>query len=157
MVQPYIVNVDAVNSWWQAAINTCNEQMQHLVDNNDEAAILKVIEDSIRDAIPDGMSEEMGEEFIADALEAAKDDPGWLVFGRFFAEIMSDFMNSMGRGDFREVPGTTIKILPLTNSEGKVRGVEISRSQMDDSAIQEIASNGISGIEDFLNSRVNNQ
>jgi hypothetical protein len=156
-LQPYIINVDAVVEWWRSAMTSANEQMQHLIDNNNENAILGTLENALRAAIPEDVSDDEREEFIQHALEAAKSDPCHLMFGRVFAEIISDFMSNMSGGDFREVPGSTITVSPLKNQEGKIRGVEINRSQLDDQEIQEIASNGISGIEDFLKSRVNEQ
>ena len=156
-MQPYIINVDAVVEWWRSAMTSANEQMQHLIDNNNENAILGTLENALRAAIPEDVSDDEREEFIQHALEAAKSDPCHLMFGRVFAEIISDFMSNMSGGDFREVPGSTITVSPLKNQEGKIRGVEINRSQLDDQEIQEIASNGISGIEDFLKSRVNEQ
>jgi hypothetical protein len=156
-LQPYIINVDAVVEWWRSAMTSANEQMQHLIDNNDENALLGTLENALRAAIPEDVSDDEREEFVRQALEAAKSDPCHLMFGRIFAEMLSDFMSNVSGGDFREVPGSTITVSPLKNQEGKIRGVEISRSQLDDQEIQEIASNGISGIEDFLKSRVNEQ
>ncbi len=156
-MQPYIINVDAVVEWWRSAMTSANEQMQHLIDNNDENALLGTLENALRAAIPEDVSDDEREEFVRQALEAAKSDPCHLMFGRIFAEMLSDFMSNVSGGDFREVPGSTITVSPLKNQEGKIRGVEISRSQLDDQEIQEIASNGISGIEDFLKSRVNEQ
>jgi hypothetical protein len=138
-------------------MTSANEQMQHLIDNNDENALLGALENALRAAIPEDVSDDEREEFVRQALEAAKSDPCHLMFGRIFAEMLSDFMSNVSGGDFREVPGSTITVSPLKNQEGKIRGVEISRSQLDDQEIQEIASNGISGIEDFLKSRVNEQ
>ena len=156
-MQPYIINVDAVVEWWRSAMTSANEQMQHLIDNNNENALLGTLENALRAAIPEDVSDDEREEFVHQALEAAKSDPCHLMFGRIFAEMLSDFMSNVSGGDFREVPGSTITVSPLKNQEGKIRGVEINRSQLDDQEIQEIASNGISGIEDFLKSRVNEQ
>ena len=156
-MQPYIINVDAVVEWWRSAMTSANEQMQHLIDNNNENALLGTLENALRAAIPEDVSDDEREEFVQHALEAAKSDPCHLMFGRIFAEMLSDFMSNVSGGDFREVPGSTITVSPLKNQEGKIRGVEINRSQLDDQEIQEIASNGISGIEDFLKSRVNEQ
>jgi hypothetical protein len=153
-MQPYLVNVEAILEWWKAAMNTLNDQMQHLVDNNDDEAIMNAIRRALEEAVPDDLPDEQREEFIGLALKAAEDDPLHLMFGRFFAEMASDFMGTMGRGEFREIPGTTVKVSPLTNAKGQCRGIEIERSQMDDSAIQEIASNGHAAIEDFLKSKV---
>ena len=156
-MQPYIINAEAVAEWWRNAMTAANEQMQHLVENNDDQRILATLEESLIKAIPDEVSDEEREEFIKQAMEAAKSDPCHLMFGRIFAEMLSDFMSNASDGSFRETTGTTITISPLKNHEGKIRGVEINRSQLDDQEIQEIASNGISGIEDFLKSRVNEQ
>jgi len=156
-MQPYIINANAVADWWRSAMESANQQMKHLVENNDNKSILAGIEESLINAIPDTVSDDDRQAFIEQAMEAAKSDPLHLMFGRLFAEVLSEFMSSASDGSFREVAGTTITVSPLTNHEGEVRGVEINRSKLCEQDIQDIASNGISGIEDFLKSRVKEQ
>lgn len=156
-MQDYQVNADVVNKWWVAAVEAINHHLKHIFENNSEEAVkaniinMLNIPDLDPEELPDGMDLQ---EFKDAAIEEMMKDPMRLMFGKMLADFTAEFMRTAATDDFREIPGTEIKISILRNEEGVSCGTEISRRLLEDPKIAEIANNGISNIEEFLNNVV---
>lgn len=155
-MQPPRVNEDMVAEWWRLAISSFNQQVGKMFADN-PSELKKFLEEMVEqmEMKVDDVAEIMGEDKAHDALENAKEslmeDPGFLLLGKWVAEMMPNFLSHLGDGDFTEIPGTKIEIFAVrSDNDGLIRGCDIKRSPVSDDEINVIAANGMAAVEDFL-------
>jgi hypothetical protein len=87
-------------------------------------------------------------------VEELEIDPGRIFHMKAAMALLEEIKRGFMEGTFADLPGTKTEVEIVHKDNGDVECVRVERRPMTDQEIEEISTNGLQDLENFLHSRV---